>query len=110
MQRTSLLAYTNEVEPTLQSREREIIKIFRENLTMDFTNRELLKELRIEDPSREINSVTPRVNRLRGEGKKNPYTLHPHIIESRKRPCRVTRRLAIAWQLNNENRIIQGVT
>ena len=102
MQPTSLLAYNSEIRTNLAPKHREIIDILRDNPTMDFTNRELLRELRINDPIREINSVTPRVYELRGKGKNNPYRDHPHIIESQKRECKVTERKAIAWQLNNK--------
>jgi len=102
MQSTSLLAYASEIKYDLAPRHKEIIKIFRDNPTMTFTNNELLREIRRNDPIREINSVTPRVYELRGKGNDNPYRLHPFLIESYKRECDVTRRMAIAWQLNNK--------
>jgi len=101
MQSTSLLAYA-EVKKKLSPRHQEIVKIFRANTTMDLTNNEILREVRLTNPVREINSITPRVYELRGKGKDNPYRLHPYLIESRKRECDVTGEMAIAWQLNNK--------
>ena len=100
MQITSLLAYA-EVKKTLMPRQQERVQVFRDNIK-DFTNRELLEELRINDPFREINSVTPRVYELRGKGKNNPFTLSPILIKSRTRKCEITERMANAWQLNNK--------
>lgn len=97
MLETSLLNYFNEVEPTLQQREKDVIAVFRENLTMDFTNKEIAYELFL-DPC----SITGRVYRLRGKGKNNPYALHPFLVKSRQRKCRRTGKTAIAWQLNNK--------
>jgi len=102
MQDTSLLAFWGEIYPTLGPRHKEIVKIFRENYGMNFTNNELLDEIRLYDSIREINSVTPRVYELRGKGKNNPFTLWPILIESEKRKCRITGRTVIAWQLNNK--------
>ena len=101
MQTTSLDAFWNEIQPTLAPRLKEIIKIFRDNPGMTFTNRELLDEIRLYDPTREINQVTPRVNWLRGHGKKNPFAAYPLLIKSNERQCRITNRKVIAWQLNN---------
>jgi hypothetical protein len=94
MQSTSLDVYFNEVEPTLQPREKEVLDIFYENPQMDFTNKELAQELELDTCS-----ITGRVYRLRGLGK-SPFKEHPLLIESRKRECRVTKRRSIAWQLN----------
>jgi len=102
IQETSLMAYFGEIVINLAPRHKEIVNIFKENTSMDFTNRELLRELRREDPIREINSVTPRVHELRGHGKNNPFRDHPYLILSRKRECDVTKRIAYAWQLNNK--------
>lgn len=97
MQSTSLFVFFNEVEPSLQPREKDVVAVFRENPGMDFTNKELADELFLDTCS-----ITGRVYRLRGKGKNNPYTLHPLLIESRKRKCRRTGRTAIAWQLNHK--------
>ena len=97
MQETSLMAFWNEIEPTLQPRQKEIIQIFRENTGMDFTNKELANELGLD-----ACSITGRVYSLRGKGKENPFTWYPLLIKSRTRKCRVTNRTAIAWQLNNK--------
>jgi len=102
MRSTSLEAYFNEVKPDLGPRQKEIVKIFRDNPGMTFTNNELLEERRLIDPLAEINQVTPRVYELRGEGKKNPFKEHPMLIESCKRKCRITHRTVIAWQFNNK--------
>ena len=101
MQDTSLLAFWGEIFPTLAPRHKEIVTIFRVNYGMDFTNNELLAEVRLYDPVREINSITPRVYELRGKGNDNPFTLWPLLIKSETRKCRITGRTAIAWQLNN---------
>jgi len=102
MQETSLMAFWNEIFPTLAPRHKEIVKIFRENYSMTFTNNELLDQIRLYDPVREINSITPRVYELRGKGKNNPFTLWPFLIKSEVRKCRITERTAIAWQLNHK--------
>ncbi len=100
MLKTSLMAYFGEFKQ-LQEREKDVIRIFRDNQHMDFTNKEILDELRIHEPELDINSVTGRVHRLRGKGKNNPYQNHPHLIESIVRPCKITGRNVNAWQLNN---------
>lgn len=102
MQDTSLMAFWGEIFPSLAPRHREIIKIFRENYGMNFTNNELLSDIRLYDPIREINRVVPRVYELRGRGKDNPFALWPFLIKSETRKCRITGRTAIAWQLNNK--------
>jgi len=103
MQNTSLEAYFGEIQPTLGSRWRIILDVFRSNPGMDFTNKEILEELRYDDPFIDINSVTPRVYELRGKDKRYPeWQAHPLLIESRTRPCRGTKRNAKAWQLNNK--------
>jgi len=102
MQSTSLDAYFSEVYPELGQRQQEIVNIFRDNPSMNFTNNELLEERRLMDPYTEINQITPRVYELRGKGKNNPFRDHPMLIESCKRECQVTHRTVIAWQLNNK--------
>ena len=102
MQITSLDVFWTEIYPSLSSRHKEIMRIFRDNYGMTFTNNELLGEVRLYDPVREICSITPRVYELRGRGKNNPFALWPMLIESEKRRCRETGRTAIAWQLNNK--------
>jgi len=102
MQETSLLAFWGEILPNLAPKHKEIITIYRENYGMNFTNNELLDEVRLNDPNREINSITTRVYELRGEGKNNPFTLWPLLIKSEVRKCKITGRMAIAWQLNNK--------
>lgn len=97
IQDTSLLAFWGEIEPTLQPRQKEIVQIFRENYTMDFTNKELANELGLDSCS-----ITGRVWSLRGLGKDNPFALWPLLIKSRTRKCRITGRTSIAWQLNNK--------
>ena len=68
MQETSLMVFWGEIEPTLQPRQKEIIRIFRENYDMDFTNKELADELCLDTCS-----ITGRVYSLRGRGKNNPF-------------------------------------
>ena len=94
VQATSLRVYFNKVYPELGEKQREVLRVFRENLTMTFTNMELADEL-----GWSINRVTPRVFELRGKGKNNPHKDRPLIIESERRICRVTKNKAIAWQL-----------
>jgi len=95
IQSTSLEVYFGEVLPTLNERQGQVLNVFLENPAMDFTNMELSEEL-----GWSINRVTPRVYELRGEGKHNPLQHNPVLIESRRRPCRVTGRTAIAWAFN----------
>lgn len=103
MQSTSLDVYFGEIQRDLGPRWRIIVDVFTSNSGMDFTNKEILEELRYDDPYIDINSVTPRVYELRGMDKRYPeWKAHPLIIESRKRPCKITHRTAIAWQLNNK--------
>jgi len=99
MQPTSLEAYFGEVLPKLTQMQNEVLKIFYENSTLDFTNMELADEL-----GWSINRVTPRVYELRGEGKNNPLKHNPLLIENRRRPCRVTKRTAIAWAFNPDRK------
>lgn len=94
MQATSLEAYFNVVLPDINDRQREILRVFTENPTMNFTNLELARELR-----RPINTVTPRTYELRGRDKRFVME-EPILIESEKRPCRIGGRMSIAWQLN----------
>jgi len=92
---TSLEAYFGEVVPNLSKMQTEVLMVFYDNPTLDFTNMELAEELGFS-----INRVTPRTYELRGEGKNNPLKHNPVLIESRQRPCRVTGRTAWAWSLN----------
>lgn len=94
MQETSLDVYFSDVLPDINEKQRQVLKIFIDNLSMNFTNRELARELRWE-----INSVTPRVYELRGRDKRF-IMKEPILIESEKRPCRIGKRTSIAWQLN----------
>jgi len=95
MQETSLEAYFSNVLPDLGAKQRAVLRIFTYDPSMNFTNRELARELRWN-----INTVTPRVYELRGKGRDNPLKWNPLIIESEKRPCRVGGKRSIAWQLN----------
>jgi len=95
IQETSLGAYFSDVLPDLGAKQRAVLRIFTYNPAMTFTNRELARELRWD-----INTITPRVYELRGEGKNNPLKYNPLIIESEKRLCRIGKRRSIAWQLN----------
>jgi len=97
MQETSLDAYFSEVLPTLGERHQQVLKIFMENTSMNFTNMELSDEL---DWS--VNRVTPRVFELRGMGKNNPLKNKPILVKSELRPCRITKRMVNAWGLNYE--------
>lgn len=100
VQTTSLNAYYGEILDTLGDRQRAALRVFGENYTRDFTNAELADEL--EWP---INTVTPRVYELRGEGKNNPIDRdNPLLVEVRRRECMVTHRTAIAWGMNPEYR------
>lgn len=103
MSQTSLEAYYGEIQQSLGPRWRIIVKVFQNNPGMDFTNKEILEELRYDDPFLDINSVTPRVYELRGCDKRYPeWKAHPMLILSRIRLCRITKRNAKAWQLNNK--------
>lgn len=94
MQETSLYAYYRDVIPNIGDKQKAVLRVFIDNPTMNFTNKELARELRWE-----INSVTPRVYELRGRDKRFQM-VEPILIESEKRPCRVGKRMSIAWQLN----------
>ncbi|MHA1168685.1 MAG: hypothetical protein ACTSRU_12735 [Candidatus Hodarchaeales archaeon] len=106
MQKTSLVAYFDEVVPTLGERHREVFKVFTDNPSMNFTNMELADEL-----GWSINRVTPRVYELRGLGRKtdktgvtreNPLKKKPILVKSELRECRITERMVNAWGLNYE--------
>lgn len=88
MQGTSLEAYFGVVVPVLGARQREVLRVFIDNPTMDFTNMELAEDL-----GWSVNRVTPRVYELR-QGD------NPVLVEVLRRPCRVTGFRAVAWGLN----------
>ena len=94
MQETSLMAYFSDVLPDINEKQRQVLRVFIDNPSMTFTNRELARELRWE-----INSVTPRVYELRGRDKRFVMD-EPILVESEKRLCRIGERRSIAWQLN----------
>lgn len=110
MQKTSLDVYFREVLPDINEKQLEILKLFHDNPTMNFTNWEIHDEL-----GWEINSVTPRVYELRGLDKRFPMT-HPILIFSERRVNRIKRRspddikyaiskskrTAMAWIINPE--------
>ena len=100
MQRTSMEAYYREVLPSLGERHAQVLKVFTDNPTMDFTNMELAEEL-----GWSINRVTPRVYELRGKGKKNKHRWNPVLTLSQKRLCCITERKAMAWQFNPNRRM-----
>lgn len=96
VQTTSLDAYFTEIVPTLGRRQREIVDVYIENPSMDFTNAELSEEL-----DRPINTVTPRVYELMGKDKSHPkFQESPVLIVSRIRECKATGRRARATQIN----------
>jgi len=96
VQTTSLNAYFGEIMDTIGDRQKAVMQIFGQNFTRDFTNAELSNEL-----NWPINTVTPRVYELRGEGKANPIERdNPLLVEVRRRKCEATGRTAIAWGLN----------
>ena len=88
---TSLKAYFNEVEPTLQAREMQVLEVFERD--EELTNGEINSRL-----GWTINRVTPRVNRL---CKEIPGERPAILEEARKRPCRITGRTAIAWRVKS---------
>jgi len=92
---TSINAYFGFIEPTLQDREKDILSVFSENTTMNFTNCELGNELNLPDKS-----ITGRTNRLRGLGKNNPYADCPYLVIAETRKCRVTGFTAQAMAIN----------
>ena len=100
MRGPSLEAYFGEVVPNLSQMQTEVLTVFYDNPTLDFTNMEVAEELGFS-----INRVTPRTYELRGEGKNNPLKHNPVLIESRQRPCRVTGRTAWAWSLNPDRNL-----
>ena len=96
VQETSLEAYFSLVLPNIRPKQKEVVRVFSENLTMDFTSTEIAEEL-----GWRMNATTPRVYELRGCCKRFPLQ-RPILIESRRRPCRITGNNAMAWQLNPE--------
>lgn len=94
MQDTSLEVYFNDVLPHINTSRGEVLKIFIDNPTMNFTNLEIARELRW-DPNR----VGPRVYELRGRDKRFKLVT-PILIESERRICREGGRRSIAWQIN----------
>lgn len=87
IQETSRLAYFEEVKPTIGNRHKEVITAL--SGATDMTNSELAEKL-----DWGINRVTPRIWELREKG---------IVIESQKRPCRVTSRTALAWKIKKTN-------
>ena len=98
IQDTSLIAYYGEIMETIGEKHKEVLHVFAENFTRDFTNSELAEEL-----GWPINTVTPRVYELRGEDKNVPVEPdNPILINTQIRKCGVTHRNAMAWGLNPE--------
>lgn len=92
MQDTSLSVYKKEVQPTLGKRQSEVLEAFKKK--ENFTNAELCEFL-----SWPINTITPRTNELVAMG---------YVEEFKKRPCKVTGRTAIAWQIKlNPGPVVQ---
>lgn len=81
VQQTSLFAF-KQVKPTLGDRQRIVYEIIKER--ENITNLEIASELGLP-----INTITPRCYELREMG---------YVKEWGKRPCKITSRLAIAWQ------------
>lgn len=81
LQPTSLSA-RQEIIPKLGRRQYAVLQVLRR--AFDTTNAEIAAELHLP-----INTITPRTLELRKLGR---------VVESRKRPCRVTGRTAIAWR------------
>lgn len=99
-QDTSLITYYGEVMESIGNRHRDILRVFGENPSIDFTNAELADELKLP-----INSVTPRVYELRGLDKNVPVDpANPILMESQTRKCLITGRTAKAWRMNYEYR------
>ncbi len=84
---TSIRTYLNEIAPTLGARQIAVLEAFEYSTEEDMTNMEISKRI-----EREINTVTPRVHELRCLG---------ILVESRKRPCRVTGRMCHAWKVGS---------
>lgn len=100
VQDTSLEAYYRVVLPSLGERHAQVLKVFTDNSTMDFTNMELAEEL-----GWSINRVTPRVYELRGQGHNNKLKWNPVLTLSRRRLCGITDRKAMAWCFNPNRRL-----
>ena len=81
IQDTSLLAFKQDVQPTLGERQRQVLTALGDQ---SLTNNELAHAL-----GWEINRVTPRMNELVKLGK---------VELDKRRPCRITGRTAIAWR------------
>lgn len=88
---TSILAYRSEVSATLGPRHKAVYELL-ERKYEGMTNSEIACAL-----GWPINTVTPRVSELRGEGKGG---IHPALVEEDcKRTCRITGRTAWAWRV-----------
>lgn len=83
IQQTSIKVYREEIEPALGLRQREVLNAFKQK--ENFTNSELADFLQ-----RAINTITPRTNELVKLGL---------VREHSQRPCKVTGRKAIAWEI-----------
>jgi predicted transcriptional regulator len=82
VQKTSLIAF-DEIQPKLGIRQLEVLNAFKQK--ENFTNYELADFLQ-----RPINTITPRVHELRKFGL---------VKEHSRRPCKVTGRIAISWEI-----------
>ncbi len=83
MEATSLDAFYQEVLPNLSVNQNLVYEVFKDNLTMTFTNRELADEL-----AWEINSVTGRTNELRGKSKHYPMSVPVLVIVGKRKSIR----------------------
>lgn len=91
IQETSLRVYRDEVEPTLGKRQKIVYEAFKQK--EEWTNSELSSFLGIP-----INAITPRVFELRQKGL---------VQEAKRRPCKVTGRTCIAWEIKRENKQVE---
>ena len=81
---TSLQAY-RQIQPIIGEKQRQVLTVFTEHASIDYTNMELAEIL-----GWSINRVTPRVLELRNMG---------YLTLSTRRQCNVTRNSAYAWRL-----------
>jgi len=84
MQLSSIRAYLNEIAPTLNPRQIQVLEILEQRAT-DMTNMEIAAALEWS-----INRVTGRVKELRDRGV---------LTESCERPCGITGRSVNAWKI-----------
>lgn len=89
-QLTSRKAYLDEIAPSLGARQIKVMEML--DRLGEATNSELAEALEWK-----INTITPRVLEVRNKGL---------VVEAKKRVCKITGRVAIAWMLTGSKPLI----